>query len=147
MHAKLRAILEEKGYQVHSVAPTATVVEAVDLMNNAGVGALLVKDGEAVVGIVSERDILRRVIGARRDPQTVLISDVMTREVATVKPDLDLEEAMGVVTERRVRHLPVMVDGKVVGMVSSGDLTRWAVHDREFHIQQLVAYITGNYPT
>ena len=146
MHGKLRAILEHKGNEVHSVAPDQTVSAAVEAMNTARVGALLVKNGEQPIGIITERDILCRVVAAHRGPGETLVSDVMTRELAVVKPNLDIEDAMAVVTQKHVRHLPVVEDGRVVGMISSGDLTRWAVRDREVHIQQLVGFITGKYP-
>lgn len=146
MTGKLRAIIEEKGGKVHSVGPTATVVEAVDAMNDASVGALMVLDAGEPVGIISERDLLRRVVGKRLDPAVTKVSDVMTRDLVVVKPDVDVEDAMAVVSEKRVRHLPVVEGGKLVGVVSSGDLTRWATRDREVQIQQLIDFITGKYP-
>jgi len=147
MPGKLRAVIEEKGGKVHSIAPTATVVEAVDVMNAAGVGALMVLDSDLPVGIISERDLLRRVVGKRLDPETAKVADVMTRDLVVIRPDVDVEDAMAVVSEKRVRHLPVVENGKLVGVVSSGDLTRWATRDRDVQIKQLIDFITGKYPS
>ena len=147
MPGKLRAVIEEKGGKVHSIAPTATVVEAVDAMNAAGVGALMVLDNDQPVGIISERDLLRRVVGKRLDPAATSVADVMTRDLVVIKPDVDVEDAMAVVSEKRVRHLPVVEDGKLTGVVSSGDLTRWASRDRDVQIKQLIDFITGKYPS
>ena len=138
MQGKLRSILEAKGHAVTSIAPEATVAAAADALTSAGVGALLV--------ILSERDIVRRVIAKRRDPATMRVKDVMTREVVAVGPEVAIDEAMAVVTEKRCRHLPVVEDGVLVGIVSSGDLTRWATRDRDFQIAELVRFITGKYP-
>jgi CBS domain-containing protein len=147
MPGKLRAIIEEKGGKVHSIAPTATVVEAVDAMNAVGVGALMVLDADQPVGIISERDLLRRVVGKRLDPESAKVADVMTRDLVVIKPDVDIEDAMAVVSEKRVRHLPVVENGKLLGVVSSGDLTRWATRDRDVQIKQLIDFITGKYPS
>jgi CBS domain-containing protein len=146
MFGTLRAILEEKGRRVISVAPTVTVQEAARVMDEARTGAVVVLDGERPVGIFTERDILRRVVAVGRDPATLPVAEVMTREVAAVRPSLAIEDAMAVVTQKRVRHLPVVEEGRLVGVVSSGDLTRWVSRDRDVKIQTLVDFITGRYP-
>ena len=146
MQTKLSVVLQHKGAQVHSVSPTETVLEAVRAMNDARVGALLVMDGTRVVGIFTERDVLGRVVGQGRDPTATKVADVMTVEVVTVRPETTVEEAMAVITAHRCRHLPVMDGGKLDGLVSSGDLTRWVTHRQAWHIEDLVNYITGKYP-
>jgi CBS domain-containing protein len=146
VHTRLGVLLQHKGAQVHDVAPSATVLDAVRRMNQERVGALLVRDGGEVVGIFTERDVLVRVIDPGRDPGTTLVGQVMTRELVTVGPGTTVEEAMGVVTEKRCRHLPVMDGGALLGLVSIGDLTRWVTRHQAWHIEDLVRYITGAYP-
>jgi CBS domain-containing protein len=146
MKDALRLILEDKGSDVRSVSPGATVVEAVRSMNEHGIGALLVLEGDAPVGIFTERDVLRRVLDAGRDPAATRVSEVMTEKLVCVGPGTTVEEAMAVITERRCRHLPVTEGGKVLGMVSSGDLTRWVTRGQAFEIDRLVEYVTSRYP-
>ncbi len=142
----LSAVLISKGHTVHSVSPTATVLEAVRKMNGERIGALLVCADNEVVGILTERDVLIRVVDEGRDPTVTSVSDVMTRELVAVKPSMTVEEAMAVVTERRCRHLPVMDGPQLVGLVSIGDLTQWMSRNQEIHIQDLVNFITDKYP-
>jgi CBS domain-containing protein len=142
----LSAVLTTKGHTVHSVSPAATVLEAVRKMNGERIGALLVCADNEVVGILTERDVLIRVVDEGRDPTVTAVSDVMTREVVAVKPSMTVEEAMAVVTERRCRHLPVMDGSQLVGLVSIGDLTQWMSRNQEIHIQDLVNFITDKYP-
>ncbi len=146
MHNQLSAVLQHKGHQVFSIAPSATVRDAVHEMNRNGVGALLVMDGKAVAGIFTERDVLRRVLQDDLDPSTTKVAEVMTRELVVVRPTTKVEEAMAVVTEKRCRHLPVLDHDRLVGMVSIGDLTRWMSRNQAIHIKDLVNYITGKYP-
>ncbi|ROR34980.1 CBS domain-containing protein [Inmirania thermothiophila] len=145
MEAPLRRILEQKGGAVVGVDAQTTVREAVRRMNAERIGAVVVLDEGSVVGIFTERDVLARVVDAGRDPETTPVAEVMTASVATVSPDLTVGEAMLLVTERRFRHLPVLEEGRLVGMVSAGDLMRWLVRDQAAEIQQLVAYISGEY--
>jgi CBS domain-containing protein len=142
----LTAILKEKGATVHSVQPTASVLDAVRKMNEARIGALLVVEDDTPVGMFTERDVLTRVVDQGRDPGGTPIADVMTTEVVAVNPGTTVEEAMAVITERRCRHLPVIEDGRLEGMVSSGDLTRWVTRKQRYEIQDLVNFITGKYP-
>ena len=131
---------------MHHIGPEATVLEAVRAMNAQKIGALLICDGGEVLGIFTERDVLTRVLENERDPAATKISEVMSTEVVTVGPSTHVEEAMAVITERRCRHLPVLDDGKLVGLVSIGDLTRWVSRHQQGHIQDLVNYITRKYP-
>jgi CBS domain-containing protein len=145
----LECILEGKegdGRTLQVIAPEATVLSAVEIMCRAHVGALLVMHDSVLVGIFSERDVMTRVVLARLDPAIVAVGDVMTRDVISIAPDVTPEQAMALVTNHRVRHLPVVDGARVVGLVSIGDLVRWTVRDREHSIEQLQEYVTGRYP-
>lgn len=142
----IAAVLREKGSKVYTVAPGATVLEAARAMDAHNVGSLLVVDGDKPVGIFSERDLMRRVVVAGKDPAKVKVREVMSRDVWVVEPDTRVKEAMAIMTERRCRHLPVVEKGKVVGLISIGDLVRWISRDQEFQIRMLENYITGAYP-
>jgi CBS domain-containing protein len=139
-------LLEEKGRVVHSVAPDTTVVDAVNAMNAHRLGAVLVVEQGEPVGIFTERDVLRRVVTPGLPPASTLVGDVMTREVIVVTPTTTVEEAMAIVTEKRCRHLPVVEQDRVTGMISIGDLTRWVTRGHVFELQQLINYITDKYP-
>jgi CBS domain-containing protein len=142
MKDHLDAILMQKGRKVHSIPPLTTVEEAVRIMVNERIGSLLVLDGPRLIGIFTERDALCRVLHVGRDPKTTMITQVMTSNPVTVSPWATVEEAMVIMTERHFRRLPVVAEGKVLGLISIGDLTKWVVRDNE----QLVGYITGTYP-
>ena len=135
-------ILGEKGRTVHTTRSTATVLEAVQLMAAKHIGALVVSVDDRPVGILSERDIMMRVILERRDPATTAVGDVMTREVVCIESATRGEEAMAIMTERRCRHLPVMRGGHVEGMISIGDLVRCASREHEFEIRMLTEYVS-----
>lgn len=139
-------VLQAKGADVHSVTPSSLVVLAVEKMCEKHIGALLVSDGRVPLGIFSERDLMRRVILARKDPMTTRVDEVMTTDVAYVEPHTPAREAMAIMTEHRCRHLPVVADGGVIGMLSIGDLVRWASREQAFEIQLLTAYVQGAYP-
>ena len=146
MKDPLWMLLEDKGREIHSVTPETAVVDAVDTMNSHRVGALLVMDGEELVGMFTERDILCRVVSPGLHPAATRVRDVMTREVMFVSPTTTVEEAMGIITAKRCRHLPVQDGGRVVGVISIGDLTRWVTRGQVFQLQQLINYITDRYP-
>lgn len=139
-------LLKEKGSTIHAAAAGSTVLQVVNLMCAARVGAMLVVEAGNPVGIFSERDLMTRVVLAHLDPASTKVDDVMTRGLLCVGTDTRLTEAMAIMTERRCRHLPVVNEGKVVGMVSIGDIVRWISHDQEFEIRMLTDYITGKYP-
>ena len=142
----LRTLLEDKGRVVHSVAPQSTVIDAIRKMNTERIGAVLVMDGDQLAGIFTERDVLCRVVDEGRDPTTTNVADVMTTQPVVVKSTTTVAEAMAVVSEKRCRHLPVVDESRLVGLVSSGDLTHWVTRNQEYHIQDLVNYITSKYP-
>jgi CBS domain-containing protein len=139
---QIRHILAHKGPHVHAIDPQATVSQAVEVMNELRIGSLVVVDGEELVGIFTERDVLRRVVAACVDPRTALVESVMTRELVTIEPDTSIAIAMSLITEHRCRHLPVVEDGRLLGLVSSGDLTAWLVSDQQQTIWDLYFYIT-----
>jgi CBS domain-containing protein len=145
MKTPLTKILDSKGHSLLTIAPTATAAEAVSIMNDERVGALLVMDGESLVGIFSERDILCRVVGAGKAPTEVTIGEVMTSKILTVEPTTTVEQAMALISAHRCRHLPVIEDGKVTGVVSIGDLTKWLLEHLEHEVRLLENYITGGY--
>ena len=139
---QIRHILAHKGTHVHAIDPQATVSQAVEVMNELHIGSLVVIDGDELVGIFTERDVLRRVVAACVDPRTAPVATVMTRDLVTVEPDTSIAIAMSLITEHRCRHLPVVEDGRLLGMVSSGDLTAWLVSDQQQTIWDLYFYIT-----
>lgn len=142
MKSKLNVLLKEKAPDIHTVEPDSTVVDAVLDMNHANIGALVVLERDRVVGMFTERDVLARVVAVDRDPVTTIVRDVMTRSPVCVTPDISVEEAMILITEKRFRHLPVVQGGRLCGVISSGDLMRWAVRDQRREIDSLNAYIT-----
>ncbi len=146
MKTHLNALLRHKGDTVHTIAANATVLEAVRSMNEQRIGSLLVEENGEIVGIFSERDVLCRVVDQGRDSAATAVNEVMTRELCTVGPETTVEEAMAVCTEQRYRHLPVMDGTRLLGIVSSGDLTRWLIRHQAFQIKDLVSYITDRYP-
>lgn len=139
----LGEILDEKGRAVFTTTPEATVFEAVEMMASKHVGALLVCEGDVPAGILSERDVMMRVILERRDPALTRVADVMTRNVVCVEPSTPGEEAMAIMTNQRCRHLPVVSGGHVQGVVSIGDLVRCAARAQEFEIRMLVDYVSS----
>jgi CBS domain-containing protein len=146
MHTTLRTLLLQKGGTTQSVPPDSTVADAVAVMNVSNVGSVLVMDGARLVGIFTERDVLRRVVGNRMAPEKTLISEVMTRHPAVMRPTSTVADAMAVVSEKRVRHLPVVEEGRVLGVISAGDLNHWLIRGHQVEIDQLVDYITQRYP-
>ena len=128
---------------VHAIAPTATVFDAVKLMAEKGIGALLVLEGERVVGIITERDYARKTILMGRTSRETPVREIMTSEVLYVGPNQTSEECMVLMTENRTRHLPVMDGGKLIGLISIGDLVKDIISDQRFTIDQLEHYIRG----
>jgi len=141
MHNPIRQVLEHKGATVERLDAEALVSAAVALMNLRNIGSVVVFDGPDLIGILTERDVLVRVVGERRDPGALRVGDVMTTEVVTISLDAAVEEALAVMSASRCRHLPVMDSGRVVGLVSQGDLTRWVIRDQERAIVDLTDYI------
>ena len=139
----VRDILQQKGNQIWSVSPDATVFDALESMAEKNVGALLVLDGEKIAGVFSERDYARKVILKGKASKKTSVEEIMSSEVTTVGPGQSVEECMALMTDKRIRHLPVLEGEKLVGMISIGDVVKAIISDREFIIKQLENYITG----
>ena len=140
--ANAQQIVASKGGQVVSVKPTATVLEAAQLMNEHHIGSVVVTKGSKLVGIFTERDVMRRIVAEGRDPAKTPVSDVMTVSVACATPLTAYEEMCTVMREQRIRHLPVVDGDKVIGMISIGDLNRIDHNDQERTIQYLEQYMS-----
>jgi CBS domain-containing protein len=128
---------------VYTIGPAASVAEAVALMTQKNIGALLVVDGEQVVGIVTERDVARKLVLLARSPKETPLRDIMATSVMVVPPQRTSEECMALMTEHRVRHLPVMDGRRLIGVVSIGDLVKGIISEQKFIIEQLEHYIAG----
>lgn len=145
MESRLSSILQDKGNTVYTITPELSVFECAKKMNELKIGALLVMSDGKLVGIVSERDITRKLISCNCDISKYTVADIMSQELFTVPPSMSVTEAMRIVTEKRFRHLPVVENGKLVGMISIGDLTRWVMMAQEGLISNLTKYIQGDH--
>jgi CBS domain-containing protein len=143
MHHPLSEILGEKSGDVIRIDGDATVYEAVIAMVQANVGALLVTDGDEIAGIFTERDYLRRIAVEGRRSRDTTVSEVMSSPVLIVTPDTTVDETMALMTDRRIRHAPVVEDGVLIGMISIGDLVKFISKKQSFQIQYLTDYITA----
>jgi len=148
MSETMASILKTKGNAIWSIAPDATVYDAIALMANKGIGALLVLSGGRLEGVISERDYARKVILEGRSSKDTLVREIMTHPVVTVTPDDTVDICMQIVTDRRIRHLPVMDRDNIVGIVSIGDLVRATIAAQAATIDHLHTYILGTtYPS
>lgn len=145
LNTRIRDVLRRKGEELYSVRPLATVIDAVNVMNDHHVGSVLVIENGLPVGIFSERDVLVRVVAAHRDPRQTLVRDVMTTRLYTTSPDETLLDVMRLMTERRCRHVPVMEDDRLLGLVSIGDITKATQHNLRQEVRELSNYIGGPY--
>jgi len=137
-------VLRTKGSVIHSVNPQATVLSAIQKMNQHKLGALVVMHRDRAVGMFTERDVLRRVVGEERDPASVTVAEVMTSDVICVGPMTDIDEISAIMQQRRIRHVPVCdVDQELLGLISIGDLNAFHASNQEAHIQFLNEYIYG----
>jgi CBS domain-containing protein len=137
----IRHLLDTKGYEVWSISPNATVYEAIELLADKDIGAVLVMDGDKLEGILSERDYARRLILKGRTSKGTEVRAVMTSDVLTLNPENTLEECMALMTQKHVRHIPILEEGKVIGIVSIGDAVNATIANQEFLIEQLEKYI------
>jgi len=139
----ISAILRNKGGEVWSITPTASVYEAVEMMAEKQVGALPVVEQNQLRGILSERDYARKIILLGRSSKDTPIADIMTADPITVTPQHTVAACMRIVTDKRIRHLPVVESGKLTGMISIGDLVNWVISEQQETIRHLEAYISG----
>jgi CBS domain-containing protein len=139
----VKDLLDDKGTQVFSLAPGDMVYDAIKMMAERGVGALLVLEGKRLAGIVSERDYARKVILQGKRSQETPVRDIMTVKVVCVSKDRTVEDCMALMTDKRIRHLPVIENDAVIGIISIGDVVRGVISEKEFLIGQLEKYITS----
>ena len=138
-------ILKSKSDQnVYTITPTASVLDALKLMAEKNVGALLVMDGEQIAGIITERDYARKIILKGRSSKDTPVRDIITSSVMCLRPEQTSEECMMLMTENRLRHLPILDNGKLVGLISIGDLVKDIISEQQFIIEQLEHYIAGD---
>ena len=139
----VKQLLQAKGREIHSITPDARVIEALKLMAEKEVGALVVLDGARLAGIISERDYARKVILQGKSSHDITVREIMTSKVVTLRPSQTVEDCMTLMTDKRIRHLPVLEDGKVIGVVSIGDVVKEMLSEQKFIIEQLESYIKG----
>jgi len=142
----IRNILNEKGTEVFDIGPEDTVYEAIEKMADKDIGALLVMEGDKLRGIITERDYRNKVILKGRRSKTTAVSEIMTSNLYTVEPTDTVDTCMALMTDRKFRHLPVMEDGKVAGVISIGDLVKAVITKQKVEIHNLRDYIAGSYP-
>ena len=139
----VKHLLDSKGREVISIVRDASVFDAIKLMADRSIGSLLVMDGNALKGIVTERDYARKVIIKGRASETTPVADIMTTDLVTASADQTVNECMSLMSGKRIRHLPVIVDGQVAGIISIGDLVQAIISDQQEEIEQLEQYISG----
>jgi CBS domain-containing protein len=139
----VRQLLKVKGEHVWTISKEATVLDSLELMAEKRIGSLVIIEDGQVVGIFTERDYARKVGPERRNPEETRIEEVMTRELITIDLNQTVNECMLLMTDNNIRHLPVMEDGRLVGIISVGDVVKDIIEELEFHVEQLKSYITG----
>ena len=143
MKTTIRQLLDNKGYMIHGIAPETMVIDAIKLMSEAGVGALLVLEDGNLVGIISERDYTRKVILQNRSSLNTPVKDIMTSKVLYMMPEQTVEECMVLMSKHRIRHMPIMENGKPIGVLSIKDAMNHIISEKDFIINQLENYISG----
>ena len=140
---KVRQILKIKGSKVWTISKDASLLDALTLLREKKIGALVVMDGDKPAGIFSERDYVQRVDIARQQPAAIRVDSIMTKTIVTVEPGQSVNECMELMTEKHIRHLPVLEDGRLVGIISIGDVVKDMIEELQFMVKQLENYITG----
>lgn len=139
----VRQLLDTKSPEIHSISPDAPVIDAIRLMAERRIGALLVMDGLRLAGMLSERDYARKIVLQGRSSKDTPVRDIMTAEVVSVSPADNTDQCMQLVTDSRIRHLPVIEDGQVIGVISIGDLVKAVIEDQQLELDQLQRYIAS----
>jgi CBS domain-containing protein len=139
----ISGVLHSKGSTVWTISPTATVFEAIRLLAQKNIGALPVMDGGRLIGIFSERDYTRKVALEGKTSRDTRVQDIVSREVITIAPDATVEDAMRLMTDKRIRHLPVLEEDKLVGFISIGDMVNWTISAQNAAIDQMESYLLG----
>ncbi len=139
----ISAVLKSKPAQIWKVPPESTVFDAIALMSDANIGAVLVMEGEKLIGVFTERDYTRKIVLKGKSSRETSVREVLTPSVVTVTPWDTVEEAMALMTEHRIRHLPVMESGRVTGVISMGELVKWTISAQTAAIDQLTSYVLG----
>jgi len=142
MHT-IRDLLQEKGFDIYAITPESSVYQALQLMAEKNVGALMVMTGETVEGLISERDYARKIVLKGRFSKDVPVREIMSPEIVAIGPEEDVERCMTLMTHKRVRHLPVFENGRLIGLISIGDIVKAIIEHKEETIQQLEKYIKG----
>ncbi|MGA2691801.1 MAG: CBS domain-containing protein [Opitutaceae bacterium] len=145
MDTPVSALIERKGSDVHAVASTITIAEAVAEMNKRRIGCIVVIDAGRIAGIFTERDVLLRVVGEDVNPKTTRVSEVMTKNVISITSDTTVEQTMVIFAEKKCRHLPVIDEGQLKGLVSIGDISRWVADTSRAEADHLKNYIAGGF--
>ncbi len=140
--ATVKQLLQAKGHDIWSVGPENSVYDAIELMANKGVGALVVMEGDSLVGVLSERDYARKVVLQGRSSKGTKIKEIMTSRVVYARPEQTVEECMALMTDKRIRHLPVMDGDELLGVISIGDLVKSIIEEQQHVIEQLEQYIS-----
>jgi len=140
------SIIREKPHAIWSVAPDSTVYDCIQLMSDKNIGAVLVVENGKLGGVFTERDYTRKIVLKGRSSKTTPVREVLSRPVISVKPEDTIEDCMRLMTEHRIRHLPVMEGDRIVGIVSIGDLVNWIISAQHVALNQMEAYISGQYP-
>lgn len=146
IHGTVRDILQNKSGELWTTTPKNTVYEAIGLMGEKNIGAVIVVDDGEVVGVLSERDYSRKVVLQGRTSRDTLVGEILSRPLISVRRKDSIEKCMQLMTGNRIRHLPVVEDGKLLGLISIGDLVNWVMHSQRHTILQLQGYIAGDYP-
>ncbi len=146
IHGTVRDILQSKGGEVWTTSPQSSVYEAIGLMGEKNIGALVAVENGEVVGVLSERDYSRKVVLQGRTSRDTLVSEILSRPAITVRRKDGIEKCMQLMTGNRIRHLPVVDDGRLVGLISIGDVVSWVMYSQRHTILQLQGYISGDYP-
>ena len=144
MSKVVKNLLEVKNKEVCTIEPEASVYDAIAKMSEKQIGALVVTEGDRVIGIITERDYARKIILQNRASKSTPVRDIMTKQVIYVQPEQKIEECMALMTEKRIRHLPVLSGERLVGIISIGDVVKEVISEKEFLIEQLTKYISGS---